>query len=104
MTPVLVTSTTGSIEEAEKISSLLVEKKLAACVNIVGPVTSVYWWEGAVQKEEEYKLFIKSSSERFSSLLQEIKKHHGYSVPEVTAVPIKDLNPDYRRWMKEILG
>ena len=103
MKPILVTSTTPSKEEAETLSAYLVGERLAACVNIFGPISSFFWWEGKVQKEEEYKLFIKSTSDLWEKLLGAIREKHSYSVPEVTRIDIDEMNPDYRKWLADYL-
>lgn len=102
MTPVLITTTVSSVEEAEKISKALVEIRLAACVNTIGPVNSVYRWKDEIQQDKEYKLFIKSFSENWSDICLAIKKLHSYEVPEITMIEMKDVDPGYLNWMYEI--
>jgi len=102
MKPVLITTTTSTLEESKTIASILIENKIAACVNIIGPVRSLYSWKGNVEDDEEYKLFIKSFENNWQSLSSTIKKHHSYDVPEISMVYIENLNPDYLDWMKQV--
>ena len=102
MKPILITSTTSTLEEARNIASILVKEKLAACVNIIGPIRSIYTWKGDIEDEEEYKLFIKSFESNWPALSAAIKKHHSYDVPEITMVTIENLNPDYLDWMRQV--
>ena len=102
MKPVLITSTTSSLEEARNIASVLVKEKLAACVNIIGPIRSIYTWKDKIEEEEEYKLFIKSFETNWLALSTSIKKHHSYAVPEITMLHIENTNPDYLDWMHQV--
>ncbi len=92
--------TTGSMEEAERIATNLVEERLAACVNIVGPIRSIYRWEGAVQREAEHLLIIKSATNAFGNLEARIRELHSYDTPEVIGVPIAEGSHKYLEWMK----
>ena len=103
MTPALITTTVSSPEEGEKISRALVENRLAACVNIVGPVKSFYRWQDEIQQDEEYKLFIKSCSENWEELQLAIKKLHSYEVPEISMIAMKEVEPGYLNWMSEMM-
>ena len=87
---IVVLSTCASPEEAEKIARALVEKKLAACVNILPAVRSIYRWKGAIEDEQETLLLIKSSRALFGELRAEVQKLHSYEIPEVIAIPIVD--------------
>ncbi len=97
----VVLVTAGTYEEAFKIGRRLVEARLAACVNIVKDVTSIYWWQGRVEEGGEVLLIIKTTFEKLESLIQEIRKTHSYSVPEIIAIPVVAGNPDYLRWVRE---
>lgn len=103
MQPVLITTTTGSKEEAAKISRLLVESKIAACVNIVGPITSIYTWQDKITEDIEFKLFIKTFKEKWKDVKNLIKENHSYSVPEISMIEIHDMQPDYLTWMRDII-
>jgi periplasmic divalent cation tolerance protein len=100
---ILVLTTTGSEDEAMEIAHALVEKRLAACVNVVPRVSSVYCWQGEVEEAEEYLLVIKTSSEIFAQVRDAIKTLHSYEVPECIAVPIVDGSEPYLNWIAESL-
>ena len=89
--------------KAKEIAERLIDKRLAACVQISGPVTSLYRWEGKVAEDEEWLLIVKSSRAHYSELEAEVRKIHGYEVPEILAVPIADGNKAYFSWMKKEL-
>jgi len=84
---------------AEQLASVLVEKRVAACVNILAPCRSVYRWEGKVQHEEEHPLIIKTSSDRYPALEAAIREAHPYELPEIIAVPIECGLPAYLAWV-----
>ncbi|MDH5717879.1 MAG: divalent-cation tolerance protein CutA [Spirochaetia bacterium] len=102
--PILVTSTFPTKEEAEKTAKLLVSKKLAVCVNIIGPVISYYEWENKIQNDEEYKLFIKTLESKWPDIKKTIKENHPYTVPEISKLLINDILEEYYSWMKNILA
>ena len=89
---IVVFTTCGSEEEA---------RKLAACVNITAPVTSVYRWEGSVKEAREWMLIIKSRRERFEELRVMLEAAHSYELPEVLALPVVEGSPNYLTWMEE---
>jgi len=101
---IVVLSTCGSVEEAGRIARELVEKRLAACVNIVSGVRSIYRWKGAVEDDGEVLLVIKSSRALFERLRAEIEKLHSYEVPEVIAVPVVDGSERYLAWLDRELA
>jgi periplasmic divalent cation tolerance protein len=88
-------------QTAETISETLVGMRLAACVQILGPITSTYRWQGKVEKAEEWQCLIKSRAERFHDVEGVIKALHPYDVPEIIAIPIIGGNDDYLRWLAE---
>jgi periplasmic divalent cation tolerance protein len=94
-----VITTTDSVEAAEELGRGIVEARLGACVQIVGPIRSVYWWEGDVQSEQEWQCWIKTSVDRLDALTEHIKKNHSYDVPEVIALPIIGGSDDYLSWV-----
>ena len=100
--PSLLYVTCASEDEAIKIGSTLVEERLVACANVLGRTTSMFWWEGKVQREHEVALILKTRSELVEQATQRIKALHGYTVPCVVALPIGAGNPDFLEWiMKE---
>ena len=96
-----VITTTASKDDAEKIAASLVEKRLAACVQIVGPVHSTYRWEGKIEQAEEWQCLIKSRQDPFSELEQAIKVLHPYEVPEIIALTITAGSADYLQWLRD---
>lgn len=84
---------------AEKIAHLLVENKLAACVNIVPNISSVYRWQDQVECADEFLLLIKAHQDAYSALESLIKQHHPYQLPEIIAVAIERGLPDYLNWI-----
>jgi periplasmic divalent cation tolerance protein len=101
---VVVLSTCASADEASRIARHLVEKRLAACVNIVPGIQSVYHWQGAVEESAEFLLVIKSRRDLFDRLKQEIAAVHSYTVPEAVALPIVDGAATYLDWMDQELA
>jgi len=101
---IVVLSACASGEEAARIARALVEKKLAACVNVLPAVRSFYRWKGAIEDEQESLLVIKSSRPLFDQLRAEIEKLHSYEVPEVVAVPIVDGSEGYLEWLDRELA
>ena len=97
----LVYCTFPTPEAAERIAHDVVEKRLAACVNIVSQVRSVYQWQGKVCKEDEYLAMLKTSVGRFEALKSRIVEQHPYDCPEVIAVEIKDGHEDYLQWVAD---
>jgi len=98
---VIVLITVGSLEEAEKIAQALVERMLAACVNIVPSLTSVYRWQGEVQRDSEVLLMTKSRRDVFERLASCVKELHSYETPEIIALSIVAGDADYLRWLND---
>lgn len=95
----LVLSTIDSREAAEQIAHHIVEERLAACVNIISDITSVYRWKGALERASESLMVIKTTRERLPQLIERIKELHTYELPEVIALPIEDGYPPYLEWI-----
>ena len=89
--------------KAKEIAETLLNKKLAACVQISGPATSLYRWEGKIVEDEEWLLIAKSSREHYGELEEQVKKVHVYEVPEILAVPVENGNEDYLNWLSREL-
>lgn len=98
-----VFTTTETKDEAQAIARVLVEKRLAACVQVVGPISSTYWWDGNVETAEEYLCLIKASSTLYDKVEAALKEIHPYETPEILAMPVTAGNPDYLRWLQEEL-
>ncbi|HXG32163.1 MAG TPA: divalent-cation tolerance protein CutA [Bryobacteraceae bacterium] len=101
---IVVLSTCGSPEEAERIAKRLVEKRLAACVNVVTALRSIYRWRGQVEEAGETLLLIKSRRELFDAVRVEIEKAHSYELPEVIALSIVDGSRGYLSWLESELA
>ncbi len=97
----IVLTTAGSPEEARKIARGLVERHLAACVNISSPVQSIYRWKGNVETAQEYQLVIKTTQAAFARLRQALEELHSYEVPECILLAIEGGSPEYLEWMAE---
>jgi periplasmic divalent cation tolerance protein len=100
----LMLTTTGSREEAEKIAGELVSRRLAACVNIVGPIASVYRWKGAVERGEEFLLLIKSTEARCEAIRQALVELHSYELPELISIAIEGGLEAYLDWIAASVG
>lgn len=98
----VVLVTCGSEEEAEKIARSLVEARLAACVNVLSPIRSIYRWEGKIYDEREWLLLVKTRAERFGELEERIRSLHSYSVPEIIGLPVVEGSSPYLDWLKEM--
>lgn len=98
---VIVTSTTDSEATARALAAGAIEARLGACAQIVGPITSVYRWEGAVQTEPEWRVEIKTAADRVAALTEHLQAHHDYDVPEIIATPIVGGSRDYLAWLIE---
>ncbi len=99
--PIVVLITTPGKDVAEKLARILVEKRLAACVNVVDGLKSIYWWKGKIEEDNEALMIVKTRLDLFNELVSEVKKHHPYTVPEVIALPIISGNKDYIEWLEE---
>jgi periplasmic divalent cation tolerance protein len=101
MDTIVVLITTPSREDAESIGRYLVESRLAACVNILPGMTSIFRWEGKLCEEAESLLIVKTRSEQFDRLSQEVRARHRYTVPEIIALPIVQGSQDYLDWIQQ---
>jgi periplasmic divalent cation tolerance protein len=101
---IVVLVTCGKRAEAERLARALVKERLAACVNILSGVRSVYRWKGKMESAREHLLLIKSSKRKFSKLSQRIRQLHSYAVPEIIALPIAAGSPEYMRWLNDCLN
>jgi periplasmic divalent cation tolerance protein len=100
----VVLSTVGRAEDAERIGRALVEGGLAACVNVLPAVTSIYRWKGKLEQEEERLLVIKTRADRFEALREALVALHPYEVPEVLALPVAAGHAPYLEWLDASLG
>ena len=95
--------TTADTEEAQRIADLLVKERKAACVNIVPGISSLFWWQGKVESAQESLLIVKSRAQALNQIVDLVKQHHSYDIPEIIALSIIGGNPDYLEWLaKEV--
>jgi periplasmic divalent cation tolerance protein len=102
MESIVVYITAPNEEEAAGIARVLVESRLAACVNIVGDIRSIYSWQGKIEDEKEVLMIAKTRRELFNTLKAKVLEMHSYSVPEIVAVPIIEGSEEYMNWLKEV--
>lgn len=100
-TEVLVVYSTMPAAEAERIAETLVAERLVACVNLVGPVRSIYRWEGAIQKDEEVLAVIKTTVARYAAMAARLRELHPYQVPEILALPVGAGHAPYLAWVAD---
>ena len=96
-----VFTTMDKEEDARKIGRLMVEKKLAACVQILGPISSIYRWKGKVEEAKEWLCIFKSRRDLFQKLEEGIRSGHPYEVPEIVSLPIESGSRDYLNWLRD---
>lgn len=101
---VIVLTTAGSADEAKKIAHALVERKLAACVNVVPKIQSVYRWQGQVEEAEEFLLIIKTARPKQEEVNAAIRALHSYELPECIALAIEDGSEEYLKWIDDSLN
>ncbi|OGW39247.1 MAG: cytochrome C biogenesis protein CcdA [Nitrospirae bacterium RBG_13_39_12] len=104
MDEIIVFITASSEDEAAKIARSLVESKLAACVNIIKNLRSIYSWEGKVVDEPEVLMIAKTQKSLFENLMKKVRELHSYTVPEIIAMPIIAGSEDYLKWLREVTG
>jgi len=104
MNEIVIFITSGSEEEAKKLARVLVEEKLAACVNILSGVESLYWWKGKIESSKEWMLVVKTQGKMVNKVVKRVKEIHSYEVPEVIALPIVEGNKDYLQWISDTLA
>ncbi|MBX3282761.1 MAG: divalent-cation tolerance protein CutA [Acidobacteria bacterium] len=101
MNAIVVMTTVGDAEAAEKLASALVEERLAGCVQILSPMTSVYRWKGEIQKETEHLLLIKTTADKWEDLSRFLQTDHPYEIPELVALDAVKIAPEYKKWLSE---
>lgn len=103
MSYTFVIMTTSSKEEAVEIVRSLLKERLIACANIVGPISSVFWWEGKIDEAKEFLVFMKSHENHFERLSEKVAEIHSYELPEIIALPIIKGSPSYLEWLSASL-
>ena len=98
----IVLVTVPNVSEGEQLARSIVEKKLAACVQILPPMTSVFFWDGSIQAEPEHLLLIKTLEDKFDALSEFVKANHSYDVPEIVAIRPERVSEDYLNWVREV--
>jgi periplasmic divalent cation tolerance protein len=103
---VQVQATAGSKEEADRVASVLLERRLAACVQVLGPIESRYWWQGGLDSATEWLCLAKTTGDRVEDVVTAIEETHSYETPEILATTVSGGNERYLRWVEEtvILG
>ncbi|MBW1598413.1 divalent-cation tolerance protein CutA [Streptomyces sp. JJ38] len=99
-----VLTTTDSAESARALAAGAVDRRVAACAQIAGPVTSVYRWEGEVRDDPEWQVLFKTTTERYAALETFLAEAHTYDVPEIIATPVRRASAAYARWVAEETG
>jgi periplasmic divalent cation tolerance protein len=94
-------TTTDSREAAQQLARSAVEVRLAGCAQMVGPVESTYWWQGALETAEEWQVWFKTTDEHYPALERHIGEKHSYDVPEVLRIPVEAGAPSYLLWLRE---
>lgn len=97
----LVLTTSPDQKSAEQLAEKLVDNGLAACVNILPPMQSIYWWKGKRQSGQECQLFIKTRRHKYSAIEIYIRQNHPYELPEIIAIPIEGGLPGYLQWITD---
>ncbi len=95
-----VVTTTGSRADAERIGRELIERRLAACVQIDGPIASIYLWQGAIESADEWRLTIKSLGSLFPQLEAAVRSLHTYETPEIMATEVVGISDAYEQWLR----
>jgi len=103
MTNIMAFMTTATKQEAQNIVRSLLNKHLIACANILGPVDSEFWWQGKIDKAQEFLVFMKSNDKLFEKLSKTIKDKHSYETPEILALPIAKGWSPYLEWLNATL-
>lgn len=98
-----IVTTTESRQDAEKIASLLMQEKLAGCVQIIGPISSIYRWKECIESAQEWQCVVKTRRDLYKDVEKAIKNVHPYEVPEIIAVPLVEGSRDYLDWLDSVL-
>jgi periplasmic divalent cation tolerance protein len=102
MEAIVIYITAPNEEEGARIARTLVEQRLAACVNIIRPIRSIYRWQEKIEDDTEVLLIVKTQKGLFASLEKRVKELHSYTVPEIIALPVIEGSDDYLKWLKEV--
>lgn len=97
----MVVTTTGSKDEAHRLAAGAIEARLAACAQVDGPISSIYWWEGKAASDEEYRITFKTTAAKYAALEARLKAEHSYDVPEIIGTPLTHGSAAYLGWVTE---
>jgi len=97
---VLVT-TCGTQEDANRLARMLVEKRIAACAQVSGPITSFYWWENRIEEDQEWQVKFKIPAANYELAKDTLRKNHPYELPQIVAFDIKKALPEFVQWVAE---
>ncbi len=97
----IVLTTVEDMESARKISTTLLQERLAACISIL-PIRSMYWWEDRIEESDELLLIVKTAEERVDELIDRLASIHPYEVPEIAVVPVERAGESYLRWLRDV--
>ena len=98
---IIVLTTVGSRDDAERIVMSALKSRLAACAQIYGPISSMFWWQGQIEEDEEWACLFKTKESLYKDLEELIKREHPYEVPEIVAIPILMGFEPYLKWVDE---
>jgi periplasmic divalent cation tolerance protein len=101
--PIVILITASSKKEAARIAEALIKERLVACVNTLDNVTSLFWWQGKVDRAQETLLILKSRKEKLPAIIRRVKALHSYEVPEIIALPIVAGEKNYLKWINDSL-
>jgi periplasmic divalent cation tolerance protein len=96
-----IVTTTDRKELAETIARTLIDRRLAACAQIVGPILSIYRWQGETESAQEWQCWVKTTRDRFAAVEQAIREQHSYAIPEILAIPVVAASEPYWQWLEE---
>ena len=99
-----ITITVRTRDEGEQLVHNLVENRLIACGQILGPIQSTYWWKGKIETAQEWMCLAKSREEKFAEVVRQVRNMHSYEVPEIIAVPLIAVDENYAHWLEEELN
>lgn len=101
---IVIFITTPNKKEARRIAKVLLKARLIACVNIIGNVKSLFWWQGKINNAKEALLVIKSKRSKLAAIIKQVKSVHSYQLPEIIAIPVMGGEKKYLSWIDECIG
>ena len=104
MEAVVIYITAPNEEEGTKIARVLIEERLAGCVNIVKPIRSIYRWHENIEDDTEILMIVKTQKQLFESLENRVRELHSYTIPEIIAVPVFEGSKGYLKWLEDVTG